>query len=201
MLFVGAIAIVGLVWLYIHLVTQPQPKWTDFYRRSLSRPLWAEHFACEDTSEFVSWAGIVPGVWECYVQPSIALVAASLQMQPVVARILPSASQVQPSLLNAAVSVYYVHLLAGVAMTPVEACEHALKVYYGGDSVVTDPDAAALRLAESEVFDEIVPATLERFHSALKTQFQVRLQPVSHVQLPSAPVNQTTDLGERRKSE
>ena len=196
MLFVAAIAIVGLVWLYIQLVSQPEQKWTDCYRRGLSRPQWAADFPCSDASEFVSWAGITPTVWARDVQPSIKLVAAALRMGPALSQ-LNLASVTRDSALTAALSVYYVHRVAGVPMTPVEACAHALMVYYGGDDVVKDPDAAALRLAGTNAFGELPPPVLERYIAALQAHFEVHLLPIA-LEQPPPPLSARPSLPEER---
>jgi hypothetical protein len=201
MLFIAAIAVVGLVWLYIHVVSQPEQKWTDCYRRGLSRPQWADEFPCREASEFVSWAGITPLVWARDVQPSIKLVAAALRMQPALAQ-FNIITSTDDSALTAALNVYYVHLLAGVPMTPVEACAHALMVYYGGEDVVKDPDGAALRLVGTGIaFADSPPPALIRYLAALEAHFEVHLLPLELEPRQPPPAARPTLSEERRKAE
>lgn len=180
MLFITAAVVVGLAWIYLWFATQPPQAWTDCYKRGLSRPSWACDILFGDASSFVSWSGICPSVWERRVEPSIMIVKASVKMRDSLCAFFPTLCvETFTPIQKAAACVYYTHLCAGVKMTPEEAAQHTFMVYYGGDDVIKDLPAAALRLVHGadDLFADPLPAALHRHLTICKEHFRVFLQP------------------------
>lgn len=181
-----ALLVLGAAWAYLRISATPPTPWTEFYSRALSRPRWATHFPVGAAQDFVSWAGVCPNEWTSKVQPSINLVYASLMMQEAIGNLVPSfhdAISSASALQVATVCVFYAHALAGVDMTQSEAAAHALMVFYGGDAVAKDANAAASDLADRirEHLQLPLPPALLRHLHAQQAHFQVLL-------LPKAPV-------------
>ena len=113
----------------------PKRSWRDYYNPGPA-PAWAT-----GKGPFVSWANIDPTTWKADVANNVGLVRLALKLEAALTLALPELSEQmtdEPPLVVAAALVFHLHHCVGVPVTPTEAAEMALMVYYDAD-YVADP--------------------------------------------------------------
>jgi hypothetical protein len=200
MLELAVIFIAGVTIALVRACSNATPKWSwrDHYSPGPA-PAWAT-----GNGTFVSWANIDLATWDADVANNVGLVRLALKLEAALTLALPELSDQikdEPPLVVAAALVFHLHHCVGTGITPTEATEMALMVYYDAD-YATDPVGTTNRVTMAPALARPCspPSWKAPLLLALGTQLARPLvaPPALRRQHQATP---STDLADARKTE